>query len=187
MEDEVNLVIDSTIESMEAAIERLSKELSKIRAGKANPAILESVLVDYYGSNVPISQVANLSAPDGRTVVVQPWEKPMLSVIEKAIMNANLGFNPMNDGSIIRISIPALTEERRRDLVKMVKTEGENARVSIRNARRDANEELKKMKKDGLAEDACKTAEEVVQKHTDSFTKKVEELLKIKEEDIMTV
>lgn len=187
MEEEVQLVLDATNESMNTAVERLANELSKIRAGKASPAMLESVAVDYYGTMTPLSQVANMSAPDGRTIVVQPWEKGMLGPIEKAIMTANIGFNPMNDGTIIRISVPPLTEERRKELVKMVRTEGENSKVSIRNARRDANEELKKMKKDGLAEDACKDAEDNVQKVTDSFVKQVDDLLLKKEDDIMKV
>lgn len=185
--EEVQLVLDASSEGMQAAIDRLAVELSKIRAGKASPAMLESVLVDYYGTLTPISQVANLSAPDGRTLVVQPWEKNMLSVIEKAIIVSNLGFNPMNDGVLLRIQVPSLTEERRRDLVKMVRTVGENTKVAIRNARRDANEELKKMKKDGTAEDVCKNAEDSVQKFTDKFIAKVDELMKVKEDDIMTV
>jgi len=187
MEEEVQLIIEDAKERMNAPISHLKSELSKLRAGKASPAMLESVLVDYYGTMTPLSQVANINTPDGRTLVVQPWEKGMIGPIEKGILQANLGLNPANDGVILRIAIPPLTEERRRDLVKQVKSEGENAKVSIRSIRKDANDELKKLKKDGVAEDQIKDAEGAVQKITDAFIVKVDEHLKAKEDDIMTV
>jgi ribosome recycling factor len=149
--------------------------------------MLSGIMVDYYGTMTPLQQVSNVGTLDARTITVQPWEKAMIAPIEKAILSANLGFNPQNNGEVIRIAVPPLTEERRKQLVKQVKNEGENARVSIRNARRDANEEIKKMQKDGLPEDMAKDAESEVQKITDSFNKKVEELLAKKEEEILTV
>jgi ribosome recycling factor len=187
MEEEVNLIIEDSGERMESPVEHLKSELSKIRAGKASASMLESVMVDYYGAPTPISQVANLSAPDPRTIMVQPWERSVISAIEKGIINSNLGFNPSNDGNIIRVPVPPLTEERRKNLVKQVKGEGENARVSARNIRRDAIEDIKKLKKDGLAEDACKDAELKIQKITDDAIKKIDELVKKREEDIMTI
>lgn len=187
MNEEVQFYIDEAKERMEAALNHLEIELSKIRAGKANPKILQDVLVDYYGSPTPLSQVANISVPDPRTIAVQPWERSMISPIEKAIMNANLGLNPDNNGELIRINIPPLTEERRRDLVKQSKSEMEVAKVSIRNARRDVIEQVKKMVKDGLPEDMSKDAETVAQKMTDEFGKKVDEYFAKKEKDIMTI
>ncbi|MFP4366273.1 MAG: ribosome recycling factor [Bacteroidales bacterium] len=187
MEEDVQLILDIVEEKMEKAILYLHEELSKLRAGKASPRMLEGIQVDYYGTSTPLSQVSNINTPDPRTITVQPWEKNMLGPIEKAIQQANLGFNPVNNGEILRIVVPALTEERRRILVKQVKAEGENARVSIRNARRDANDELKKMQKEGLPEDVVKRAELEVQKLTDSYSKKIDELLDKKEEDIMTI
>lgn len=187
MEEEIQLVIEDAKENMEAPIEHLKSELSKLRAGKASPAMLESVMVDYYGSMTPLSQVANINTPDGRTLVVQPWEKGMIGAIEKGIMQANLGLNPANDGTLIRIPIPALTEERRKELSKQVKNEGENAKVSIRTARKNANDNIKQLKKDGLAEDQAKGAEEEIQKITDAYSAKVDEIIKAKEVDIMKV
>jgi len=187
MEDDVQILIESTEENMQKAIDHLDRELGKIRAGKANPRMLDGVMVEYYGTMTPLQQVASINTPDPRTIAIQPWEKGMIQPIEKAIMNANLGLNPDNNGDIVRINVPPLTEERRQDLVKQVKKEGEEARISIRNARRETNDELKKLKKDGLPEDMEKDAEEKVQKLTDKFTKKVEELLEKKEKDIMTV
>lgn len=172
---------------MVKAIAHLEDELKVIRAGKANPAMLSGIMVDYYGTLTPLQQVSNVGTLDARTITVQPWEKAMIGPIEKAILTANLGFNPQNNGEVIRIAVPPLTEERRKQLVKQVKTEGENARVSIRNARRDANEEIKKLQKNGLAEDLAKDAEAEIQKITDSYNKKVEELLVKKEEEILTV
>ncbi len=187
MNEEVQLCLDDTKERMEKAIEHLDNELVKIRAGKANPAILNGIMVEYYGTPTPLNQVSNVSTPDAKTIAIQPWEKSIIVDIERAIMAANIGLTPANNGELIRINIPPLTEERRRDLTKQVRTEGENAKVSIRTARRDANEYLKKMKKEGLEEDLEKDAEIEVQKLTDDYTKKVDELIQEKEKDIMTV
>jgi ribosome recycling factor len=185
--EEIEFILDSTKESMAGSIAHLEKEFLNIRAGKATPQMLGGVFVDYYGSQTPLSQVANINVPDARTITITPWEKNMLHPIEKAIMIANLGFNPMNNGDTIIINVPALTEERRRDLVKQAKAEAEDAKIGIRNARKDANTEIKKLEKDGTSEDVCKTAEEDVQKLTDSFIKKIEEHLVIKEAEIMKV
>ncbi len=187
MEEEMDLVIEMAKEKMENAIKYLSDELAKLRAGKASPHMLDGLTVDYYGAVTPLDRVSNINTPDARTILVQPWEKNMLEPIEKAILQANLGFNPINNGEVLRIVVPALTEERRKVLVKQVKGEGENARVSIRNARREANDELKKLQKEGLPEDLEKSAQQEVQKLTDSFNGKVEEILERKEKEIMTV
>ncbi|MDX8337588.1 ribosome recycling factor [Draconibacterium sp. IB214405] len=187
MQEEVDFVLDVCREKMEAAISHLEKELVHIRAGKASPTMLDGVLVEYYGSQTPLSQVSNVSTPDARTIAVQPWEKTLIPVIEKAIINANLGFNPDNNGEIIRINIPVLTEERRKGLVKQAHQEGENAKVSVRGARKESNDSLKKLQKDGLSEDIEKDAEAEVQKLTDDFGKKIDALVKTKEEDIMTI
>lgn len=187
MNEEVQLYIDDARESMEKAINHLQLELSKLRAGKASPAMVEGVKVDYYGAPTPLMQVANVSTSDARTISIQPWEKNMIGPIEKAIINANLGLTPSNDGIIIRINIPPLTEERRRELVKKTKGEGENGKVSIRNIRRDANESIKKLQKDGLPEDAAKDAETKIQQLTDKFIARVDEVLAGKEKEIMTV
>ena len=184
MNEELQFIIDSSIESMNSAIEHLENELLKIRAGKANPVMLSSVMVDYYGSPTPLAQVANVNTPDARTLSIQPWEKAMLAEIEKAIMNANLGFNPMNNGESIIINVPPLTEERRRELAKMAKAEAEIAKVSIRNARKDANNEIKKTE---VSEDEQKNCEIDIQKHTDVFIKKTDEIYLRKEKDILTV
>jgi len=185
--EEIEFILDSTKESMIGSIAHLEKEFLNIRAGKASPQMLGGVFVDYYGSQTPLSQVANINVPDARTITITPWEKNMLHPIEKAIMIANLGFNPMNNGDNIIINVPALTEERRRDLVKQAKAEAEDAKIGIRNARKDANTDIKKLEKEGTSEDVCKTAEEDVQKLTDSFIKKIEEHLAIKEAEIMKV
>jgi ribosome recycling factor len=185
--EEIEFILDSTQESMTGSIAHLEKEFLNIRAGKATPQMLGGVFVDYYGSQTPLSQVANINVPDARTITVTPWEKAMLHPIEKAIMIANLGFNPMNNGDNIIINVPALTEERRRDLVKQAKAEAEDAKIGIRNARKDANTEIKKLEKEGTSEDICKTAEEDVQKLTDSFIKKIDEHLVHKEAEIMKV
>jgi ribosome recycling factor len=187
MNEEIEFYIEETKERMEKAITHLDNELRVIRAGKANPAVLSGLMVDYYGTMTPLQQVSNVGTLDARTINIQPWEKTMIGPIEKAILAANLGFNPQNNGETIRIAVPPLTEERRKQLVKQVKNEGENARVSIRNARRDANEEFKKLQKNGLGEDVAKDAESDVQKLTDSYNKKVEEILEIKEKEILTV
>lgn len=172
---------------MEGAIAHLETELSKLRAGKATPALLDGIKVDYYGVNTPLNQVSNINTPDAKSIIIQPWEKTMLGPIEKAIMAANIGLTPMNNGEIIRINVPPLTEERRSQLVKMVKNEGESARISLRNSRKWANDELKKLLKEGLSEDAEKNSEDQVQELTDDFSKKVEEIIEAKETDIMTV
>jgi len=187
MTEEVQMYLEDAQEKMEASMVHLEKELIKIRAGRANASMLHGVMVDYYGSMTALAQVANVSTPDPRTIAVQPWEKTMITPIEKAIMNANLGFNPDNNGELIRIHIPALTEERRGDLVKQAKNECEHARVSIRNARRDTNMELKKLIKEGLSEDLEKDAEAEVQKLTDSYGKKIDILFDQKEKEIMTI
>jgi len=187
MQEEVDFVLEHTGEKMKAAIAHLDKELMHVRAGKASPAMLDGVLVDYYGSMSPLSQVANINTPDARTVAIQPWDKKMIPVIEKAIMNSNLGFNPDNNGEIIRINVPVLTEDRRKILVKQAMHEGEIAKVSIRAARKDGNESLKKLQKDGVAEDLVKDAEEEVQKMTNEFSVQVDNLVKAKEKDIMTI
>ncbi len=174
-------------EKMSKAIAHLEEELRNFRAGKANPSVFNSVVVDYYGSPTPIPQVASVTTPDAKTILIQPWEKKLIAAIEKAIMDANLGFTPQNNGEQIRINIPALTEERRKELVKQAKAEGENAKVSIRNARRDVVDAHKKYQKDGLPEDVCKDAETTIQKETDAFNKKVEEIIAAKEKEIMTV
>ena len=185
--EEIEFILESTKESMVGSIAHLEKEFLNIRAGKASPQMLGSVFVDYYGSQTPLSQVSNVNVPDARTITIQPYEKSMLQPIEKAIMIANIGFNPMNNGDMIIINVPALTEERRRDLVKQAKSESEDAKISIRNARKDANTEIKKLEKDGTSEDVCKTAEEDIQKLTDGFIRKVDEHLALKEAEIMKV
>jgi ribosome recycling factor len=187
MTEEIDFILDSAKESMEGSIAHLEKEFMNIRAGKANPQMLGGVFVEYYGSQTPLSQVANINVPDARTITIQPYEKSMLHPIEKAIMIANIGFNPMNNGDVVIISVPPLTEERRRDLSKQAKAESEDAKIGIRNARKDANSDIKKLEKEGTSEDVCKVAEENVQKLTDAFIKKVEELLVIKEAEIMKV
>jgi ribosome recycling factor len=187
MNEEVQLVYEITKERMEKAIEHLDTELVRIRAGKANVHILDGILVEYYGTPTPLNQVSNISTPDAKTILIQPWEKTMIDPIEKALMNSSVGITPANNGEVIRLVIPQLTEERRRDLVKQIKNEGENARVSVRNSRRDANDEYKQMQKDGLSEDEAKTAEERIQKLTDEFTEKVDKIVEAKEEDIMTI
>jgi len=171
---------------MQKAIEHLESELSKIRAGRANPTMLDSVHVDYYGTNTPLSQVSSITIPDARTIAIQPWEKTMLTPIEKAIQAANLGFNPQNDGTIIRINIPVLTEERRKELVKKTKAEVEHGKVTVRNIRRDANEHIKKDSK-SVPEDVVKDLEDQIQKLTDQFIAIIDKHLDAKEKEIMTI
>ncbi|RYY68595.1 MAG: ribosome recycling factor [Chitinophagaceae bacterium] len=187
MQEELNIVLESAAETMSKTIDHLETELVRIRAGKANPNMLDGITADYYGSPTPISQVANITALDARTISVQPWEKNMLSIIERAIIAANIGINPQNDGSSIRLFLPPLTEERRKELVKKCNVEGEQAKVSIRNIRRDAIEDIKKMQKDGLSEDASKDAEAEVQTLTDKHIVLVEKHLAAKEKEIMAV
>ncbi len=187
MTEEIEFILDSAQESMEGSIAHLEKEFLIIRAGKASPAMLGSVFVDYYGSSTPLNQVAKISIPDARTITLQPFEKSMLQTIEKAIMIANLGFNPMNNGDVIIISVPPLTEDRRRELAKQAKAEAEDAKIGIRNARKDANTDIKKLEKEGTSEDVCKSAEEDVQNLTNTYIKKIDELLVLKEAEIMKV
>jgi ribosome recycling factor len=187
MEDDIQLIKDSVVEDMNKAISHLEKALLKIRAGRANPAMLEGVRVDYYGAMTPLSQVANINTPDARTLLVQPWEKKLIPDIERAIINGNLGFNPMNNGDAIIINIPPLTEERRRGLVKMAKEEGEDAKVSIRAARKDGMDETKRLEKDGLPEDTAKDLEKQIQDMTNAYVAKIEAHITEKEAEIMTV
>lgn len=184
---DIKTILDQAKSSMEKTISHLEVELSKIRAGKANPAMLEPVLVDYYGSKVPISNAASINTQDARTIVIQPWEKTMLTPIEKAIQMANLGFNPQNDGVIIRIIVPPLTEERRKDLVKTAKAEAEDAKVGIRNVRKDSMEKIKGLQKSGLPEDEAKDGETKIQQLTDSFVLKCDKHFEQKEKEILTV
>ena len=186
MED-VKQIMDHMNDVMNKAISHLEAELVKIRTGRANPAMLDNVHVDYYGTSTLLNQVGNINSPDARTLVIQPWEKNMLQPIEKAIQAANLGFNPQNDGAVIRINVPPLTEERRKELVKKAKGEGEHAKVTIRNHRRDAIEHLKAAQKKGTPEDMIKDAEHKVQHMTDAYILKVDKHLEIKEKEIMTV
>lgn len=185
--EEIEFILDSTKEAMNGSVAHLEKSFLNIRAGKASPQMLGSVFVDYYGAQTPLSQVANVNVPDARTITIQPYEKNMLQPIEKAVMVANLGFNPMNNGDLIIISVPPLTEERRRDLTKQAKQEAEDAKIGIRNHRKDANTDIKKLEKEGTSEDLCKNAEDDVQKMTDNFIKKIEEHLVHKEAEIMKV
>ena len=187
MTEEIEFIIDETKESMNGSIAHLEKSFLNIRAGKASPQMLGSVFVDYYGSQTPLSQIANLNVPDARTITIQPFEKSMLQPIEKAIMVANIGFNPMNNGDVIIISVPPLTEERRKDLVKQAKVEAEDAKIGVRNCRKDANSDIKKLEKDGTSEDMCKTAEDEVQNLTNSYIRKIDELLAAKEVEILKV
>lgn len=184
MNEEIFIITETTKESMDSSINHLEKELLNIRAGKANPVMLNAVKVEYYGTPTPISQVANINTPDARTLSIQPWEKDLLPEIEKGISQANLGFNPMNNGESLIINIPPLTEERRRELVKLVKAEAENAKIAIRNARKDANNEIKKI---DSSEDVKKNAEIDIQELTDQYINKVDGIIGIKEKEILTV
>ncbi|MDD4032377.1 MAG: ribosome recycling factor [Bacteroidales bacterium] len=187
MKDEVDFYYEEAHEKMEKAATHLSSELLKLRAGKASPQMLEGITVEFYGVNTPLSQAANINTPDARTITIQPWDKKLIDVIEKAIFAANIGLTPMNNGEMIRLSIPPLTEERRKGLVKQSKSETEIAKISIRNARREAIESYKKLSKSGLEEDMAKDAEARVEKLTDQYYKKVEEILAKKEAEIMTI
>ncbi|MBT2162541.1 ribosome recycling factor [Zobellia barbeyronii] len=185
MNEDIQFILDSSKESMDAAMRHLEKEFVKIRAGKASPAMLSSVMVEYYGSQTPLSQVANINTPDGRTISVQPWEKNMLHEIEKAIMNSNLGFNPMNNGDFVIINVPPLTEERRIQLTKQAKAEAEDAKVGIRSARQDANKEIRDL--EDVSEDLQKNAEFDIQALTDKYIKKIDAFLVVKEAEIMKI
>jgi ribosome recycling factor len=187
MTDDLSIIIDDGKDSMTKAINHLETELVKIRAGKASPAMLNGIVVDYYGNPTPIDQVGNISAMDARTISIQPWEKNMLQPIERAIIAANIGINPQNDGNIIRLFLPPLTEERRKEMVKRCNGEGEQAKVAVRSVRRDGIEHIKKLQKDGLSEDQAKDAETEIQEMTDKFISLVEKHLEAKEKEIMSV
>jgi ribosome recycling factor len=177
----------SAEDRMEKAIGSLKKELSSLRAGRAVPALLDRIHVEYYGAMTPVNQLANISTPDSRTLMIQPWDKSSMSAIEKAIMKSDLGLTPSNDGTMIRIVIPALTEERRADLVKMTRKFGEEAKVAVRNVRRDANDDIKKLEKNGISEDESRKHQEDIQKFTDKYISEVEKVLAVKEKEIMEV
>ena len=187
MTEEVNFILDTTKEAMGEALKHLEKQFLNIRAGKASPAMLGSVMVDYYGTQTPLNQVGNVNTPDARTLTIQPYEKSMIQEIEKGITYANLGFNPMNNGESVIITVPPLTEERRRDLVKQAKAEAEDAKIGVRNDRKTANNEIKKLEKEGLSEDMSKNAETEVQDLTNAYIKKIDDMLSVKEKEIMTV
>lgn len=187
VDEEIKFYLDEAEESMGKALQHTGVELTRIRAGKASPAMLDSLRVDYYGTPTPVAQVANVSAPDARTLFIKPWEKNMISEIAKAIKNSDLGLNPQSDAEGVRLNIPAMTEERRRELVKQAKVESEGGKVRIRGIRKDVNEALRKLLKEGASEDAIKDAEAKVQKATDSYIIKVDDLLSKKESEIMTI
>jgi ribosome recycling factor len=187
MNEDIELIIEESTDRMQKALEHLEHELARLRAGRSNPALLDGITVDYYGVISPLAQVSNINTPDAKTIMIQPWEKNMLGIIEKAIMAANIGLTPVNNGEVIRINIPPLTEERRHQLVKQVRNEGETAKISVRNSRKWANDELKALLKDGLPEDMEKDAVEKIQEITHSFNTKIEKVMAIKEKDVMTV
>ncbi|WP_353717644.1 ribosome recycling factor [Dyadobacter sp. 676] len=185
--EEIELYLDDAKDTMEGAIKHLIIELGKIRAGKASPQMLEGLQIEYYGSMTPIQNVATINTPDARTLAIKPFEKKIINDIEKAIRNSNLGFSPSNDGEIIRISVPPLNEERRRELVKRAKGEIETAKINVRNIRQDANNSLRKLTKEGVSEDLVKSSEERVQKLTDSYVAKIDQIFSVKEKEIMEV
>ena len=187
MSEEVQFLLEETKESMQNALVHLEREFQKIRTGKSSAQMLDGIKIEYYGSLTPLDQVANINTPDVRQIVVQPWDKNSLPLIEKAIMAANLGFNPKNDGEVLRITVPPLTEERRKEFAKRARNEGENAKVAIRNIRRASNDSAKKLEKVGEAEDVIKKAETDIQEMTNTFIAKVDKLTELKEKDIMTV
>ena len=185
--EEITFYLDDAKESMAKAVQHTEKEFLKIRAGKANPQMIMGLMVEYYGSMTPIDQVSSINTPDARTLLIKPWEKGVLHEIEKAIINSDLGLNPQNDGETIRINVPALTEDRRRDLVKQSKNEAENGKITVRNIRKDTNNELKKLQKDGASEDEIKSAEETVQNLTNEYSKLMDTIFEKKEIEIMTI
>ncbi len=185
--EEIEMILELTEESMDKAVAHTKSELAKIRAGKANPSILEGVMVEYYGAMTPLNQLASVNTPDARSFLIKPFEKSILADVEKAIINSNLGLNPQNDGENIRINLPPLTEDRRVQLVKQAKSDCEQGKISIRTVRKEMNDELKKLQKDGAPEDLIKDAEGEVQKITDKHSEKIDEILKVKEEEIMTI
>ncbi|MEQ6121105.1 ribosome recycling factor [Reichenbachiella sp. MALMAid0571] len=185
--EEIELFLEEAKQLMDKAIDHLNQELSKIRAGKAMPNMLDGIFVEYYGNMTPLNQVASVNTPDARSLLIKPWEKAILNDIERAIINSDLGLNPQNDGETIRIGIPPLTEERRMGLVKQVKAEAEKGKISVRNVRKDTNDSLRKLIKEGVSEDLVKGGEAEVQKLTDSHTARIDKLIAVKEEDIMTI
>lgn len=187
MNEDLQFIIEETAESMEKTLEHLSDILTKIRAGKASPQMLSDIYIDYYGAKTPLNQAATINTPDPKSIIIQPWDRSVIVTIEKAIQASNLGFNPQNDGEVIRINVPPLTEERRLQLVKYIQQEGENNKISVRNARKKANEEIKDIKKSGVSEDEVRKAEDEIQELTNKHIKRIEEFLKRKEEEIMTV
>ena len=187
MEENITLIVDMATENMNESINHLQTELSKIRAGRANTSVLEGVLIDYYGTPTAIHNMASLSTPDARTIVIQPWEKQLINEIVNGINSSNLGFVAQDTGEKIIINIPILTEERRRELVKQVKSEIENCKISVRNTRRDANDELKKLNKEGLSDDQLRLGEEQIQTLTNSHVSKIDAIFEVKEKDILTV
>ncbi len=187
MSEELELIRDEAEERMEKAIKHLEYELSHLRAGRANPLLLDGISVDYYGTMTPLAQVSNINTPDAKSILIQPWEKTMLGIIEKAILAANIGMTPMNNGEVIRINVPPLTEERRHQLVKQVKQEGETAKISIRTGRKWFLDELKTLLRDGLPEDEEKTGEKMIQEMTDKHIARVDKVMETKEKEIMTV
>jgi len=187
MTDELELIRDEADERMDKSIRHLEYELSRLRAGRANPLLLDGINIDYYGTSTPLTQVSNINTPDARSIIIQPWEKSMLGVIEKAILAANIGMTPMNNGEIIRINVPPLTEERRHQLVKQVRQEGETARISIRSSRKWFLDELKNLEKDGLPEDEEKNGQKIIQEITDNHIARVDKIIEVKEKEILTV
>lgn len=187
MTEEAQMCIDLAKDSMEESLKHHEKSLKKVRAGKANPTMLDSIQIESYGARMPLAQVSNISVPDPRTLTIAPWDKSNLILIENEIRNSNLGFNPQNNGEMIIINVPVLTEERRNDLVKKVRVETEDSKISIRNVRRTANEEAKQMEKDGLSEDECKRLQDSIQSLTDDYTKKIESISDAKESEILKV
>jgi len=187
MIEDCQLVYDLAKEGMDNSITHLEREFQKIRAGKASPDMLGGIIVDYYGVMTPINQTANITSPDPKQIIVQPWDKSVLIALEKAIMAANIGLNPKNEGEILRIIVPSVTEERRRELVKQAKSEAENTKIGIRNSRRSANDEAKQLEKDGIPEDDVKKLQDDIQKLTDEFVEKIDKLIEAKEKDIMTI
>lgn len=187
MSEELPKISSQALDLMEKAIDHLETELVKVRAGKATPGIVDGINVDYYGNPTPISQVGNISVADARTLTIQPWEKNMLQLIERAIINANIGLTPQNDGNIIRLFMPPLTEDRRKEMVKKAHGEGEHSKIAVRNIRRDAMENVKKLQKNGLSEDLCKDAEKNIQETTDRFIALIDKHLAAKEKEVMTV
>ena len=187
MLEECELIYDLATEGMDKSLVHLEKEFQKIRAGKASPAMLDGIMVEYYGVQTPISQTANITSPDPRQIIVQPWDKSVIIELEKAIMSANLGFNPKNEGEVLRIVVPAVTEERRRELVRQAKSEAEDTKIGIRNVRRTANDEAKKLEKESIPEDDVKKLQDDIQKLTDEYIEKTDKLFEAKEKDIMTI